>query len=152
MNGLPTFDRIAHYKGGTIACNLCGNHQVHCPVCDAPLSSFHFFSSKCYQIYSKKIFEWCEKKGLKVRYRICFTNDNSNYDLIYVNTIWKIFQSARHSTKTNITALNDLAKNMFKRELQIAKVLYPSTYVTPNVKNVELKSLPEIYSLVDLVN
>ena len=142
MNALPTADRLAHTHS-----------QILCPSCHQDLSSLHFFSSKCYLNYSTKIFEWCEKNGLKKpRYRVCFTESNSNYELIFMSSLWKTFCHARHTDKPDSKSLQVTAKNYFKREIQIAKILYPSTYVTPTVKNIELKSLPELYSLVDLIS
>ena len=142
MNALPTADRLAFTQS-----------KILCPLCQEDLSSFHFFSSKCHLKYSSKIFNYCEKWKLKKpRFRICFTNTNSNYDLMFMSSLWKTFCAARHTEKPKIMVLEVTAKNYFKREIQIAKVLYPSTYNSPQIKNMELKSLPELYSLVDLVN
>ena len=71
---------------------------------------------------------------------------------MFMSSLWKTFCAARHTEKPKIKVLETTAKNYFKREIQIAKVLYPSTYNSPQIKNMELKSLPELYSLVDLVN
>ena len=125
MNGLPTFDRIAHYKGGTIACNLCGKYQVHCPVCDAPLSSFHFFSSI-----------------------------DRNIDLIFMNTLWKTFCTALHKKHLKLPALQHSAKTMFVHELRLAKTIFPKDYkiIEINLSKLNTNNMVFRYNLLDTLD
>ena len=131
MNALPTADRLAHTKDTVDSplCLRCGKRQIHCPLCDKDLSSIHFFQGKCAQSYSSKILKWSEKHQLpKPFFSLIQKRNNSNYNLIYVNTLWKTVCKARHAEKSNVFSLSAHAKNMYKRELQIACILFPKEY------------------------
>jgi len=138
MNALPTANRLAHTAYGK---------NLLCPLCSQPLTSSHFFSSSsCAEMYSTKIFKFCEKHSIpKPKFLINFDGDYSHYDLIYVNTIWKTLCSATHSPKSNVRSLNQTAKTLFKREIQIANILFPQFYPLKSVPPIALRSLPEQY-------
>ena len=80
MNALPTSNRLAFNKSISITC----------PLCSSPLSSSHFFKEKCSLKLRNVIDEWTKKKGiLKPQFRFNFINKNSNYNLLFINCLWK---------------------------------------------------------------
>ena len=119
MNALPTSNRLSFNK----------SISVTCPLCSSPLSSSHFFKEKCSTELRKGINEWTKKKGIATpRFRFNFIDKNSNYNLILINSLWKTVCALIHSNKTNLKAQRCLAKQIFKRELRIASILFPSEY------------------------
>ena len=119
MNALPTSNRLAFNKSISITC----------PLCSSPLSSTHFFKEKCSLKLRNVIDEWTKKKGIpRPRFRFNFIDKNSNYNLLFINCLWKTVCAIIHSNKTNLKAQRCLAKQIFKPELQIASILFPSEF------------------------
>ena len=102
---------------------------MSCPACKEDLTGNHFFSSiVCLKRYTRKIFEWCDKHWLpRPECKIDFDN---RFSLILMNCLWKTFCKARFNPDLNTCALRNTAKDFFKRELQLAQILYEKDYNT----------------------
>ena len=136
MNALPTSDRLAFTHS-----------DISCPVCSSGLTSNHFFDSDCFKSCAVDIWELCIQHNIPKPLRLNFTKP---YSLIFWNSLWKAFCKARHSAKKlHIKEISLIARNFFVREILIAKVLFPSDYLTLTIQPVNLSTLPDLYNFVN---
>ena len=118
MNALPTANSMKFAEG-----------EVRCPACKEELTGDHFFSKVgCLKKYTKKIYEWCDKHWLPRP--ACKIDFDNRFSLILMNCLWKTFCKARFNSDLNTCALQNTAKDFFKRELQLAQILYEKDYKT----------------------
>ena len=99
MNALPTHDRLA-YAGD--------DYQPYCPLCGDPLTSSHFFSLLKINCSSKnlsaEITKWTKRNGLITpSFKFRCGQKNTNYNLIFINTLWKTVCALNHSDKPMTT-------------------------------------------------
>lgn len=91
--------------------------------------------------------EWTIKHNIpKPLFNLDFKHPNSLFNLIYVCTLWKVICVARHKEKPNVVAEINTAKIKFKREVQIAHILFPETY--PSVGRFNKPNLLDLFSLL----
>ena len=123
MNALPTSDRLSFTKDkNNPPCILC-------PICSHELSSNHFFQGKCAEKYSTQILGLAQKYTIPLpSFSLDFDHPTALHNLIYVNTLWKTICKALHSDEPNIKVQSLQAKVMYKRELQIASILFPHDF------------------------
>ena len=125
---------------------------IVCPICDAFLTSDHFFSGNCFSKYTIEIYKWCDKHWIAhPKFRIGF---DRNIDLIFMNTLWKTFCTALHKKHLKLPALQHSAKTMFVHELRLAKTIFPKDYkiIEINLSKLNTNNMVFRYNLLDTLD